>query len=527
MKKTFACFACLFLFFFSAAAEQYRIADVTFNSKEKTDPKMLMRKIPPVEKNRLFASKEELEEYLAYICQQLVNTRLLENIEYSWEPSGVADSGVQLVNVTYSFEDSKSFMIVPYPTYSSNTGLQFTVMANDQNFLGKTNPFKFFVNCTFGTEEEPDNFSKITPGFGVEYSFPFDVGPVVASWNSLVALAWTIGDSMPEFGVVTGPSLAIPIGKQQLNLAFQQSAIGKKDFKKYDDNPYFAERVKISLPLTIAKIGTATPLVYQPYADLHYNWDVNRIADENNRLSATPKLTLGQTTRVNGVDWLGNFRNGYSFSTTQAISKSFRDGEMSSGIIPYVDCDIKLFKGWKYAGLAANLHFFTMFKADGNKDESQLVNIGPRLRGALDKQVFDTSNGYASIDDYNLALETDQAVILSLEAPFHLITTNFGGFLSSINAELQLSPFVDMALLKNRARKVGDSENSQGSIFSVKDGIYCAGIEGFIYPTKFKSYVLHASIGFDVGKYIIKDYNGDWRKAEKGWEISVGFGHHF
>ena len=45
--------------------------------------------------------------------------------------------------------------------------------------------------------------------------------------------------------------------------------------------------------------------------------------------------------------------------------------------------------------------------------------------------------------------------------------------------------------------------------------------------TKFKSYVLHANIGFDIGKYIIKDYNDSWRKAEKGWEISVGFGHHF
>ncbi|MBQ6565455.1 MAG: hypothetical protein IJL80_00230 [Treponema sp.] len=526
MSRKLACLACLCFLFFSAAAEQYKIGSVVFDSKEKTDPKMLMRKISPIEKDRLFASREELEEYLAYIRQQLINTRLLENIEYSWEPSGEKDGEAELVNARYSFEDSKSFMVVPYPTYSSNTGLQFTVMANDQNFLGKTNPFKFFANCTFGTEEEPDNFSKITPGFGVEYSFPFNVGPVVSSWNLLAAMAWTIGDSMPEFGVVTGPSLAIPVGKQRLDVSFRQSAIGKKDFKKYDDNPYFAEQAKVSLPLTIAKIGTATPLVFRPYVEASYNWDTNRIDGDNDRLSYTPKLNVGQTTSVSGVDWLGNFRNGYYFSTTQAISKSFKDSELSAGIIPYVDCNLKIFKAWKYAGLAANLRFFTMFKADGNNDESQLVNIGPFLRGALDKQVFDTSNGYSSADkdDYNLALETEQAVILSLEAPFHLVTTNFGGFFSAINAELQLSPFIDVALLKNRAMKNGVSA---GKIFSVREGIYCAGIEGFIYPTKFKSYVLHANIGFDIGKFIIKDYNDDWRKAEKGWEISVGFGHHF
>lgn len=522
-KKLSAVFFFLCLFF-SLSAEQYRIADVIFDSKEKTDPKMLQRKISPIDKKRVFSSEESLEEYLAFIKQQLVNTRLLENIEYSWEPSGQKEGDVLLVSARYSFEDSKSFVLVPFPTYSSNSGLKFTLMVSDQNFLGKTNPFFFYPTCNFGTEDEPDNLSKITPGFGFEYSFPFNVGPVAASWDNLAFLNWTIGESMPEFSVMTGPSLAIPVGNKSLNVSFKQSAIGKKDFKKYGDTPFFTEYAKVALPLTIATIGTATPLVYQPYVKASYNWDTDKIAADDNRISATPKLTLGQTTHVNGMDWIGNFRSGYAFSSTQAISKSFKNDGLSSGIIPYVDCDVKLFKAWKYAGLAANLYFFTMFKADGNKDESQLINIGPRLRGALDKQVFDTSNGYAFLDDYNLALETEQAVVFSLETPFHLFTTNFKGFFNAVNVEMQLSPFVDVALLKNRAVKNGVSA---GKIFSIKQGIYCAGIELLVFPAHFKSYVLHGSIGFDVGKYIIKDYDDSWRKAEKGWEFSVGFGHHF
>ena len=127
-------------------------------------------------------------------------------------------------------------------------------------------------------------------------------------------------------------------------------------------------------------------------------------------------------------------------------------------------------------------------------------------------------------DVYNLALETDQAIVLSLEAPFHLLTTRFTGFLSAANVEMQLGPFVDAALLRNRAVKGG---KAAGAIFDIKEGIYCAGIEGFLYPLKFKSYVLHASVGFDVGRYIVPGYKDGWRSAEKGWELSVGFGHHF
>ncbi len=521
---------CLLLVAAAAAeGEGFRIASVTLDSKGKTDPKMLLRQLAPVDRAKVFASKEELEAYLDFIRQQLENTRLLEDITYTYDVQGDggADDGRQqgrglLVDAVYSFKDSKSLMIVPYPTYSSNTGLQATLMVKDQNFLGKTNPFTAYANCSFGTEEEPDNFSKITPGFGLGYDFPFSVGPVQASWRNAVSFAWTIGNSMPEFNALTGPYLAIPVGSQELDFSFFQAAVRNRDFERYDDELYFKELARISMPLTVAKIGTATPLVYRPYVEASYNWDMDGIDDSNYRLSASPKLTVGQSIGVNAVDWKGNFRNGFSFSTTQAISRNFNEHELTRGLIPYIGADLKLFKAWKYAGVSANLQFFTMFNT--RNDESSLINIGPRLRGAMDKQPFSTQDGYSGGGVYNFALETDQAVILSLEAPFHLVTTKFSGFLSAVNVEMQLSPFVDVALFKNRARKNGEAI---GKIFDIHEGVYCAGIEGFLYPTKFKSFVLHTSVGFDVGSYLIKDYNGDWRKPEKGWELSIGFGHHF
>ncbi len=516
----FVIFSLLLFSSFAGEGNRYRINSVTFDSREKTDPKMLLRKIGKIDEEKVFGSKEELDGYLAFIYQQMINTRLLENIEYSYTELKGKEADVTLVDVLYSFEDTSSLMIVPYPTYSSNSGLQVTLMMCDQNFLGKTNPFTAYANCTFGTEEEPDNFSKITPSLGVNYDFPFYVGPVTATWKNMIGMAWTIGDSMPEFNVSTGPYLAIPIGNQELDFSFVQTAVANKDFEKYGDDLFFNESARLSMPLKIATIGSATPLVYRPYLSASYTWDFDGIDDSNLRLSATPKLTAGQTTSVQAVDWKGNFRNGYSFSTTQAISRNFNEKELARGLIPYIDGNLKIFKGWKYAGIAANLHFFTMFNTE--KDDSSLVNIGPWLRGALDKQTF--AQGYDGMGDYNLALETEQAIMFSLEAPFHLLTTHFTNFLSAVNVELQLSPFIDVALMKNRTHKQG---THVGKIFDLKEGIYCAGIEGFIYPTRFKSYVLHANIGFDIGKYIIKDYKDDWRTAEKAFEISIGFGHHF
>ncbi len=502
----------------------YRINEVNFISKGKTDVNILKTKMMPIDKERIFTSETEVQNYLASIYQQLENTRLLENILYSYDFVEESESDITLVNAEYSFEDSTSMIVFPAPSFDSNSGVQLKIIFNDDNFLGKTNPFTLAVLGQLGTEEEPDNMAKVTLGGSLKYVFPFNIGKTRERWINNLDLAWTIGEDTPVFNLSTGLSCEIPVGKTYLNITAIQSAINNPDFDKYDDNLYFQEKGIISLPLTLGVIDNKSPVVYMPYISASYNWDRNGINEQNMRLKSTPKLTLGQTTSVYHVDWMGNFRSGYFFKTTQSITRNFDTKDLENCFIPTLSFDLKLYKSFKYLGLTTNINYFNII----NCDESSLRNIGYSLRGALDKQFFKDCH----LDDYDYALETPAALIANFEIPVHVLTTHwnkwfnkdkngskFGKFLSYIDFEIQLAPFVDVALMKNRAT---------GHSYKPSEGIYCAGIEMLVFPEHWKSYVLRISAGMDIGKKYFSDrLDNSWRTPKHNYEFCIAFGNHF
>ena len=84
---------------------------------------------------------------------------------------------------------------------------------------------------------------------------------------------------------------------------------------------------------------------------------------------------------------------------------------------------------------------------------------------------------------------------------------------------MQLSPFIDFALANNKAT---------GTSFSPKDGFYTAGLEMIVFPESWKSIQVRASVGFDVGSYLLKNQlNMNWRSDVSPYEVSVGIGLHY
>ena len=68
-----------------------------------------------------------------------------------------------------------------------------------------------------------------------------------------------------------------------------------------------------------------------------------------------------------------------------------------------------------------------------------------------------------------------------------------------------------------------------GKTFAIKDGWYGAGLEVLVYPAKWRSLVVRASAGIDVGRKIIKKavsklIDDSWRKNVSALEISIGIG---
>ena len=91
--------------------------------------------------------------------------------------------------------------------------------------------------------------------------------------------------------------------------------------------------------------------------------------------------------------------------------------------------------------------------------------------------------------------------------------------IKKLGFELQISPFVDFSLTKNRVT---------GRSFDIKDSFICAGVEFIVYPLKFKSLQVRASAGFDIGRLLLKNYiDTSWRPNVSPYELSIGFGLHY
>ncbi|HBD68163.1 MAG TPA: hypothetical protein DC014_02700, partial [Treponema sp.] len=83
-----------------------------------------------------------------------------------------------------------------------------------------------------------------------------------------------------------------------------------------------------------------------------------------------------------------------------------------------------------------------------------------------------------------------------------------------LDFELLISPFIDIALTNNTAT---------GRTFYWKDGFYNAGIEVLVHPASWKSYVVRASFGVDVGRAVLSRFiDTSWRHDVSKWELFIG-----
>lgn len=501
---------------FCLTIKKYKIDKVYFISKGKTNASIVEQKITPVDTEKTYTSLEELENYLLFIKLELENTRLLSDISYSYELTELKKEGIQSVEATYSFNDTKSLIIIPRPSVNSNSGTSLGIALQDKNFLGLMNTLNLGIIGQLGTEKEPDNMSKITLGGYFGYNYPFSIGTTRNTWLNMFNVNWTIDEGKPDFSASTGLDIAIPVGKNFLKIDFIQSITENSDYKKYNDDLYFTETGRISMPLLLGMLNNnKTPVMYTPYIQAIYNWDSNGLNNDNKKLADTPKLTVGQRTTINNLSWNENFRNGYSISTVQSITRNFNSNELDEMFIPFINANASIYKSYKnIIGLEANINFFAIVNS--------VINIGPQLRGILDNQLF-SYNYY--VDEDNYALETTNAITFNLDIPIHLVTTHWlqwfnientdsgiGKLLSYLDFELQISPFIDIGLFRNRAT---------GKYFSLSEGLYAGGFELILYPEKWKSYAVRASLGYDLSR------NKKWRTPTKNYELYIGVGHLF
>ena len=523
MKRlsTFLCILGLLLTPTAIFAEQFRIAEVFYNIDGMTKQYAVELAIE-ISTKRIFHSQEEFDSYIDDLRQRFTNERVFESSSISVEEIGEED-GITLMSLLVETKDSRHFIGVPYFKYDSNDGATFKIKMKDVNFLGTMETLNFDLNYKY--EEQDDGSYDNIFGVNFSYDYPFKLWKLASSWNNLLSLDFTLGESEPEFDISTGFTFTMPFDRYSLVLDLSQSITQDFDYEKYDDKLYFTEAAKFSIPIIAAEIDNWGDVIWTPYIAYEYKWDKNGINKKNEDLRG-PTLSVGHSIATKRVDWIENFRQGLSLEFGQSVTYNYYTEKYT----PKVWAEWTGFKAYKYAGINARLYGFAQFNGD--------TSIGSRLRGIKDKQ--DYSNLTDKDGDDVSAVDVPVALVGNLDLPIHIITTDWNGWTEAIfgedstiasklhwmrvfDFELQLALFADFALTKNKETE---------RLFSIKDGFYSGGVEAIIFPARWRSLEIRASLGIDAGRKIIKKVvpsliDDEWRSQVSAWEAYIGIGLHY
>lgn len=494
------------------------IQDVLYEPQGGTKVSALKRTLN-IAPGKSFSSRKELDEFVVATKQKLINERLFESVEISAEQAEGASAeesagseegasakeaaaGAKAVLLRVQTVDSGHFLFMPYPKYDSNEGFIFKVKLKDDNFSGLMKPLSSDVFVQYETKEgKSDDF---VAGASLEYQLPFSLGPVQASWNNDLFFKHAFIRSEPEWNLNTGLTFVLPFDRVSLRLDLTQGFVRDADYKVFNDELYWVENAKFSIPIILERFKKIGNLVYKPAVEIDAKWNLDGINSQDEdlfspRLIFSHELTLGQ------VNWIGNYRRGFQASAAQSMAYNFYLNEFQPG----VKITGTAFAAWKYAGINSRLMIF----AERNK----YTRFGKYLRGVSDDQYFAgvarTPNGYST--------KGTSAIILNFDIPIHLMTVRWKEwgvpFLSFFDCEMQVMPFFDVALSANRITK---------RVFDPRDGFYCAGVEFNVFPEKWKSVQIRTSFGLDIGRLLFSDkLDTSWRDEKSSkYELTVGIG---
>ena len=491
MKKALI-FACLTLLsIFSLCAEKFKIKDAKINTSGKykfaTTKPYAVEIQYPIDKKTLF-TEESLTSYLAFYKQQLINSRYFEEVNVTYETAssdeGLDENSITEVIVLVDLKDSNHFLAVPYPTFKDDINeLSITpkLKTKDTNFLGTLTPLAFDLNIEIVKNKDED-FFQFNPGMNISYDMPFKFNHFNLTWVNDYSLSYTFGNDTPEWDAKTGLEAEVPFNRFSLIAEFYQYSYRELKYRDYNDDLYFAEEFDFSVPIKVYKFKNFTNLVYKPSVGYSWNWDFDGINPENDSLSS-PKIYFKHSISNSQINWKNNFRKGYSVSLSNKWNYNFQRKDLS----PSITFESKLYTNYiledrnylDIAGICADLYSFWYFDAFNSYYDNSLSGygegLGNRLRGIPNNFYFGNESPSHT---------TSAAIVLNLDFPVDVYKTNFKHDI--LNFDLQLSPFMDIAIFRDRALPL--QTNSA----------ICIGGEALVYPKKWSSFTIRVSLGVDM-----------------------------
>lgn len=456
------------------APSAYRIASVEYEIEGKTRQKALADRLD-IRIGKEFLDLAALEAYVADRRQVLVNQRVLESAELTWE-AREATGGPAAVTLTVRAKDTWNLIILPYPKYSTNEGLLLGLRLRDYNFAGTMETL--FVDLDYRYDENGDQSFRI----GTEFALPFELG----------GLDWTI-DTVQGFAYNFSGRITYT-GKNTLKLdlggdAFRWTArVGQNFFWNEDgdldddlDRLVLQTLAGIGTEVDLADLGTLGALTLTP--DLEAGW---KYLADGGTISADrrgPYITASWTLGTGRADWTENFRQG----TVLSLKNSWTYNFYQEGWDSEITAQARHYQAWNNrAGLNSRVTLYASLLDVGE-------DIGGYLRGVRD----------AALDgDYAAFVNLDLPVRLFDFKPSLLIRKDWFDF------EVHASPFADAALVR-------------ASPSDPFEPYLCGGLEVFGFLKRARSVYARLSLGINALGYL------DTRGLSGNYELFFGLGHDY
>ena len=540
----------------------YQITDVQYDIKGITKQYPLSRAVP-IDTARIFSSQESLQEYVAQLEQRFKNIRTIASVRIHTEYD--ANSSVELIPVTLKIAvtDTWNFVAIPYPSFDSNTGFQMKLKMQDFNFFGTLQPLKTDIvyrvtennqhilssSVNFALPFKAGIFDmlwysgfeilyayktvpKLTLASGMEASYRinnrvslvFGLTPELIindrsstqtvsfapnkrpprSENKQPAVSGT--SSTPEAPSTPGepPSQSVPDDDDlQPDVPDGTLTKQKTDPLGYvypHDRYYFKTTFYVRAPVIVATVPNIGSVLWTPSMHISGNWAFDGIqADKLKNWT----FGWGHSLSFAQVNWVENFRRGFSFSVGNTYAyKFYHNKEMkigftasATGYYPFIN----------QVGIYGRTQFFYyLFKETSTQ-------AGTALRGILNKRI-----------------DTDTGFTFNLDIPIRIVSLDFQtitgvSWTRFLNCDIQLIPFLDIALVHDK---------KTGRYYHPADGWYAGGLEMIVYPERMRSIYVRASLGFDLSE--LKNVPGlnkiggrAKRDGEPISEIFIGIGVHY
>ena len=477
----------------------YVIRGLDFDINGRTRPFALIYKGEFREGEKI-QGKAKLEKYIAGKEQLLMNQRVLEDVAIEYTLDKAESDGSLPVNLLIHVKDTWNFIVLPYPQYDSNDGLQLTLKIRHYNFLGTMSPLRIDL----GYQNDTDNNHSFS--FMVETDTPFRAAGFIWHFKFDHDLSFTVGDPL-YYRNVTGLSIELPAKNVLTTLGINQYLVinetnSDHDMDKYDlddeifSGPYASSEIyssfKIPLPLVVGNYGG---LSYTPRVSGKISYTKGGV-DEPRR----PAGILSQTLGFGKVNWTGNYRKGLEASL---------ENYNSLFAMPY-DWNIEIH------GNAAFYHYFNKY-----------LGFSTRLqyRQNFNDIYYDSAETLRGI--INNRLRAEYLLSLNMDLPFRILrfypSELFNNHkLRYFNFELHTSPFFDFAMAKGTHKQSGSRDDPYEEIsFRFDEALYGAGMELIVFPAFMRSLYLRLSVGYDL-----RGISG-FRDILNWDEIFIGIGHHY